>query len=239
MKKITNSLILYIFCVILCLVTPKNSNATSLENLPGGGEIYHGLQLTDPQNMNIAGINLALYDYVELYQYAIVQSQTLFILGRTQSEDIKLSSVTLTDQTCISIARHPRWEGFTPLRNIRFTVFSLYKQQPRTFYIMLTYEKDVSGRRNELTSTWIEVFRAGLNKTYPLINKEETKDTDISLYPKLDTDDKYRIIAYRDRPGAPQGGVRPAIKSKTETFLSDVNGDGYFDILVWKQIYLS
>lgn len=201
----------------------------------GGGKIYSSLETS---NLRLAGIDLAEYDYGEVYRYVLVNSYMLFVLGRTNSDEITLSAITLDDQRLTQVAQYPVLKGFFPLTNVKFTVFSMHKLKPTQLYVMITYTENESGMEVKLTSTNIEVFRLEPDNSYTLINKERIEETNIGTEDNSDPQYTYKHLAYNYTP-EDAGKIRPATRNKTKVFLSDVNDDGYIDLLVWEQIYLS
>jgi hypothetical protein len=227
-----------ILAVVFSMLQPFYSAYSSeklLETSAGGGRIYNSLETN---NLRLAGIDFAEYSYKEVYQYVLVNSQTLFVLGLTNIDEIKLSSINLNDRTFTLVTQSPVLKGFFPITHVKFTVFSMYKLKPTQIYIMITYTENESGMQAKLTSTNIEVFRLELDNTYTLIHKERIEEINIGTEDNIDPQFMYKHLAYNYTP-EDAGKIRPATKNKTKVFLSDVNDDGYIDILVWKQTYLS
>lgn len=204
---------------------------------PVGETVYSSPQISDTKKMNLVGVNLAEYNYVEVYQYSIVSSNTLYVLGRTKTNEIHLSSINIEKKEQISIVRYPIYGNF-PISNVRFLILSMQRLKSTDLFIILTYRDNFSGMQVELTKTKIEIFKFQMKNKYDLINQVEIEESNISLFPHPGSKDEYLNYAYNYMP-EDVGKFRPATKVISKIFLCDANGDGYTDILVWKKILLS
>lgn len=181
----------------------------------------------ETKTLSIEGFDLAEYGYVTAYQYALVNNETLFVLGEVQSEDIVLSAISLKDSKKRVIAQYDLGLTFF-LMKAPWMVFFLNNLQPSLPFVMIEYRSGNVITGEEETTTYLEVYRVDPDQA-TLLQREQLTELWIGYRPD-DRKGKYRYA------GHPQ---EPAQTDLIRYFLTDVNNDGYADILIWKRRYVS
>lgn len=239
MKNVQKIMIVFIGFLIFYPVAPGHSENGLSESLSCGEGVYYATQYSDPHNLEIDGINLAAHEYIEVHYDVLVNSKTLFVSGRMKPNKIVLAAITLDTQKSAVIAEYPI-EGIFPIEEVKFMVFVMHQLEPPNVYVVATYTNNESGMHVELISTVLEVFRVESDDKYTLINKEQVDEIDIGDGENTDPQFIYKHLAAMYTPKeAESGTIKPATRNVTTVFPGDVNQDGYPDILVWRQIYLS
>lgn len=220
--------------VILYSLEFFHATAVPADSLKAVPEIYQAIRTT-PNVKRIAGVNLSEYDYRQVEQYVVTNTERLFVLGQTTVQEHVVSSIAPDSHEQTIIARYPI-EGFFPIDEIAFTVFFTADELSSAPYLVVTYTENNSGMRAELLSTIIEVFREKEDGTYQMINREEIERVNIA-YQQRQPDSEYIHLAVNESPTEDKAG--PARKIQSDISVKDVNDDGYADILVEKHVYQS
>ncbi len=187
---------------------------------------------TDITQLTIAGEEMETYGYIYIFQHMLVDGQTLIVLGRKEDHASVLSAISLSNHTEIIIARYSSLVG-KYLQRATLLALSLGDEVPSpSFFILLQYLEDQSGRYTEESRTFLELFRASEGK-YTLLRKEQLTETQLMYEGLDDLAPKYMALQLTDGPGDDY----PATKDLMRYFFSDVNEDGYADILILKQQY--
>lgn len=202
----------------------------------GGETVCRGLGASEKGKFQLEGIDISKYSYLEIHQYVFSDSNTLFILGRTEFDAIKLSTIDLRSGKSNSVVEYPL-EGIYPIKNVRFAVFFMEKLNPKEIFVIVTFDENYSGMRAQLESVIIEIFRSMPGNRFTKMKRAEVEQMNIA-YQKEDRKSKYLYMAV-DESSSGDGDVEPAMKCLSRVILSDANADGFTDILVWKELHSS
>ncbi len=227
--------VLFVVLSLLQAIVFMYSNHNVFANSQWGVITYKSSKVDDIMNLNIEGVDLTEYGYVEVYHYALVNTDMLFVLGAMKTRETILSSISLEDHKSIVIARFSSTLGWS-LRKAAFRVFFLQNLQPSVPFVMLEYTDGNISRYSEETAESLEIFRADSEDHYTLIRQEKIAETNV-LYEGIHSEAnyKYRYIEVDDMSEDPG----PAKAELPTVFFSDANDDGYADILIWKRRYVS
>ena len=199
--------------------------------------LYESVKAEDIYNLHVAGINLEEYGYIHVYQYVLVNTETLFVLGYTKSKKAVLSTLSLDSRRSTVIMEYP-WTLAGFLEEATLTVFFLNDSQTPRAFVLIEYIDGNISRNTEETITYLEIFRADSVDNYSLLRRESIAETSIVFEINSNPEFKYRYL-----PGESLSEEAIPLKAATndiaKLFLCDVNDDRYPDILVWKQRYSS
>ncbi len=232
---------MYVLCFAMLLLQPVVLVCFPLNAFgksPWGINVYNSADVDEKMNVSVAGVDLSKYGYVEVYQYALVNTDTLYILGATESSEKSvpiLSSISLNTGKITIVKQYSRWLVWS-LPKAKFNIFFLQNLQPSRPFVMLIYTDGNISRHSEETEVYLEIFRVDSEDNYALIRQEKIAEKNI-LHSGLSSDHQYkfRYIQVDDVPEDPS----PAKAEFPTMFFSDANGDGYTDILIWKRRYIS
>lgn len=210
---------------------------SAAERTSWGITIEHGTSTENTLNMEIQGINAAEFGYIEVYQYALLEADKLLLLGRTATDDCVLSEVNLEHKQQTIIAQYSV-DLLWSLPKARVTIVTFQAIQPLAPLIMVVYANGSVTRWYEESETYLEIFQINQEGQYVLRNQEKIEETNLVLTEPKNVTSPYRHLEYDDSPdgSSPPG---PAYKDIATILFSDVNNDGYADILIWKQHYIS
>ncbi len=183
------------------------------------------------EELSVAGVNLADYDYAGVSHYAIASpSFTLFVLGFTESGTLVLDAIELGSQDFKKLIQFEA-EDLQQIRIQDVNLAICFQDHPysheRLRYVFLTY---IVGR--EQSETYLKVFR--------MENDDSLTFTEMVFTTIGKTD-----MVYADTPDAPytysrQGNAsEPGIQIVPRLMMADVNHDKFMDLVIWKRIYLA
>lgn len=216
--------------VILQIIGLMGWSTFAFGDTSWGIKTYTGRLSEDITQLTVAGNNVEVYGYIHVYQYLLLHDQTLVVLGRKDHNIPVLSAISLPDHTETVIATYSSIV-VKYFHTATLLAFSLDKVPSPSLFILLQYIEDESGRNMEESRTFLELFCAQEGQ-YTLLRKEQLTETHM-MYEGLD-DLQPRYTALQLAEGPEQ---YPAKKDLMRYFFSDVNEDGYADILIWKQEY--
>lgn len=221
---------------ILMMMLSWTAYAAPEQNTSWGVTIYPCKQvLADAsKQLTIAGIDLATYGYTTIHQY-VLDDNRLFVLGtKINPADSKrrdtipiLSVISRQDLQEIVIAEYDTNLSYF-LMHTPWMVFFLNNLPSSLPFILIEYRDGNVARTGEETTTYLEVFRVDAEHG-TLLQCEPLTTLDIG-YSFADQEGPYRYM----------GGTEDA-RVQTDMMrylLTDANGDGYADILIWKGHYV-
>ncbi len=200
--------------------------------------IYPSSKIDDMKNLNVAGVELAEYGYVMVYQYVLVNAETLCVLGRTTSDEILLSVITRNNPSETMMKKYSTTIAWFST-GITLKVLYLNTLQPSIPFVLLEYVDGNISRESEETATHLEIFRVDADQA-TLLHEETIAETNVIFTANSDPAYKYRYIYSAGED--PSQGYEPLVPANVDIakiFFTDANDDGYGDILVWKQRYRS
>lgn len=216
--------------VILQIIGLMGWSTFAFGDTSWGVRTYAGRLSEDITQLTVAGENVEDYGYIHVYQYLLFHDRTLILLGRKDHNIPVLSAISMSDHTETVIATYSSIV-VKYFHTATLLAFSLDEIPSSTLFILLQYIEDESGRNMEESRTFIELFRAEEGK-YTLLRKEQLTETHM-MYEGLDQlHPQYTALQLAEGPEQ-----HPATKDLLHYFFSDVNEDGYVDILIWKQHY--
>lgn len=229
--------VVYVVVASLLLST-LGSSPNAFGTSSGEITVYPSSKVDEIRNVTIAGVALEKYGYVEVYQYVLVNADMLFVLGATKSEKLVLSAISLKDQKANIVVEYPEDLAWS-LPQAAIRVFFLPNVQPPTIhFIMIEYTAGNLARQLDETETYLDILRPDTEDTYILLRREKIAKTNVVFYKYSELEFKYRYLEV-DHSRTGPGAREPAKKETAKVFLCDANDDGYADILVWKQRYVS
>ncbi len=170
---------------VLMTFVPTSLNANAIEGSPGGQEIYSSIEIIDPGNMKLDGIDLSSFDFIELYQYAIVKSNILYVFGLKSTGKLELASIRLDGRKRISTIEHFPMDLTPDKSKVKFTAFFMYKTEKPSQFLAVEYT--VKDKR------YLEVLCSNMKKTFNSINKVEVPLNTIPFFSDAN-DDGYTDI---------------------------------------------
>lgn len=169
MKK---KILLFALICAAALFLSAYLHAKSSDTPPGGQIVYRSLEINEPDNLIQAGVNLSKYNYVKVYQYALVESKSLFVFGRMKTGKIRLLSISFDGGNSLVVAEYPPSLS-RAMTKARFTIFFMQKLKPSLLpFILIEYKGD-----DEIT--YIDVFYG--DKEFKLIKQEKIPRAKIFL----------------------------------------------------------
>ncbi len=170
MKKV---FFLSMFLFLSMIFDPEFSIADMAETMPEGQEVYKSIGILETQKMRLAGIDLSLFGYSQIYQYAFVKQEILFILGEIQKRQLELSSIRIDNRTYSLIAKFPTISAKDDV-NIKFTVFTMHKL--KDFSPFIAVERMFKAKKT------LQVFSSNRKKQFVSLSKTEISfDSEIFL----------------------------------------------------------
>jgi hypothetical protein len=123
-----------------------------------------------------------------------------------------------------------------PVRNLNIALIVFTNKKLRNFLI-ITFLDNQSGNLIERTYTEMKIL-SNANDNYSSINDAEIEETNIAYSQDYENPNAYH--AYADIVDLEDQNKKfPAFKKMNKIMLSDMNHDGYDDIIIWSKINLS
>jgi len=190
----------------------------------------------EPFNLSIQGITLVDYGYAMVYQYVLVNDELIFVLGTTDAGKPVLSAISLAEQTSDIVMEFSE-ELVWSLPDAKLTVFFLDNLAAVPF-ILIEYASGNLAQQFDETETCLDILRFDGQNGYTLLRHEIIERTNIAFVAHAEAEFRYRYLEV-DHSRSGVGTREPAKKDIATIFFCDVSDDGYADILVWKQRYVS
>lgn len=200
-----------------------------------GCKIYQSRKNENSNNLSLDQVDLSRFNFVEIYRYARLDKDTLFVLGRLKNDSTTLAKINLPDKKETKVAAYPA-ELTWSIRTATFTIFTLNKIKNSPLFVMVEYLSGNIGRKFDETQKNLDVFRSLNNHSFKLLSQEIIASNDIAYY--INPKNEYLYLAVDDSTSGP-GKKEPARKEEVEIQLNDKNHDGYTDILIRKKTYFS
>ena len=154
--------------------------------------LYESVKAEDIYNLHVAGINLEEYGYIHVYQYVLVNTETLFVLGYTKSKKAVLSTLSLDSRRSTVIMEYP-WALAGFLAKATLTILFQQDIQPSISFVLIEYLDGNIAKEAEETLTYLDIFRIDSERS-TLTQRETIAETNVIFNPNSDSELKYRYI---------------------------------------------
>ncbi len=232
MKTIVN------YCIILCVLLIVSlinfgwaKSAYSADNL-----VYHSQEVIK-DNKIISTFNLTQYNINKLYQYVIINSDILIVLG-TKEDGENILAAIYSDRNELSVITEYSTALSWAMPDAKFMISLSQKKQEGFSYIIVEYISGNFSRHFDERETYIDVYSFDIGGKHTMINQEKIAMNNIVTVMQTDLKDKYKYLAVDDSVSGP-GQILPASQEIAKLVLTDINSDGSTDILIWQKIFLS
>lgn len=225
-----NTQLQFIGAVIPSLLLLSQGNAQALwAQASWSVTCYQSTVVEDHSSVRIGEVDLGEYGYKRVDQYVLTEQGDMFIIGDTAVEGSpKLSVISLKSHQKMLITQELGWPNHPD--QIHLMVF--YLNDISDAFVLAEYADVNVSRETEEGTTYLDLFRVVPEEEKSVHLRHETL-TVTMIYKDWSPDAKYAYVDFSEGGGANV----PAKKERMKYFLSDVNGDGYADILIWKGTY--
>ncbi len=203
--KMMRKAILYISLYLLTVSSPLYSDANTMEAPSPGQAVYKSMERVEIGNMQLAGINLSSFSFYEIYQYAIIKQNILFVFGKKESGKFELARIRLDSQRYSSVS-HYSADVRQTIPKVKFAVFYINKIKNLSPFIMIEQSWKnkksihVFYSKSENSFDIIKTVNVSLDSKIFLSDANNDGYTDILVWkgddPKMSKQKEMRILVF-------------------------------------------